>query len=411
MDNRLVDRRSCVWRFSRRHPGSRHRAHRDAKRTRTGRSHPSHQLVHVAETSIVSTRTTAAESQSHPRREDDRLPTIEHVALNPQWLAGRTEPILEPERRIVDPHHHLWERDGGYLLDELLADVTSGHRIDATVFVQCGYHYYTSGPEALRPVGETEWVASVGRAAHERGIGAQVCAGIVGYADLTLGDAVDEVLHAHIGAGDGRFRGIRHSPARDEAFATSLLSRPPIDLLQQASFRRGLARLQAAGMSFDAWVYHPQLPQLVDLAREMPDLPIVLNHVGGPLGAGPYRGRRDEVFADWHASIEALAAMPNVSIKLGGLAMAIGGFDFHLGRRPPSSDALAAQWKPLIHGAIEAFGAGRCMFESNFPVDKGMCSYAILWNAFKRLASGASEDEKSALFFDTANRFYRLGLA
>ncbi len=341
----------------------------------------------------------------------DNLPTIEHVALNPKWLAGRTEAILEPERRIVDPHHHLWERDGGYLLDELLADITSGHRIDATVFVQCGYHYRTSGPEALRPVGETELVAAVGRDARERGVSSQVCAGIVGYADLTVGDAVDEVLHAHLAAGDGRFRGIRHSPARDEAFATSLLSRPPIDLLQQASFRRGLARLQAAGMSFDAWIYHPQLLQLVSLAREMPDLPIVLNHVGGPLGAGPYRGHRDEVFAEWHASIKALAEMPNVSVKLGGLAMAIGGFDFHLGERPPSSEALATQWKPLIHGAIEAFGAKRCMFESNFPVDKGMCSYAILWNAFKRLASGASEDEKSALFFDSANRFYRLGLA
>ena len=340
----------------------------------------------------------------------ESLPIIRHLGLQPAWLETLHEEALEPALPIVDPHHHLWDREGGYLLDELLADLGSGHNVVATVFAQCGYAYRSTGPLALRPVGETELVAGVARQAEERGVKARVCAGIVGYADMELGDDVEPVLQAHIDAAGGRFRGIRHISARHEAFNASLLGRPPADLLYRPAFRRGLAQLQAKGLSFDAWLYHTQIDQLVDLARAFPELPIVLNHVGGPLGVGPYRGKGDEVFPAWQAAMQNLAACPNVSVKLGGLAMALCGFDFHLQPVPPSSSQLAAAWKPYLQTSIEIFGARRCMFESNFPVDKAMCSYAVLWNGFKRIAAGASPDEKAWLFKGTADAFYRLGL-
>ena len=338
------------------------------------------------------------------------LPKIRHLNLNPAWLAQYSEPALEPALPIIDPHHHLWEREGGYLLDELLADLNSGHHVVATVFAQCGYAYRSSGPEALRPVGETERITVIARQAVQRAAPQRVCAGIVGHADLALGDAVADVLQAHIQAADGRFRGVRHINARHEAFNASLLGRPPADLFQQPAFRRGLAQLQAAGLSFDAWLYHTQIDQLTDLARALPGLPMVLNHVGGPLGVGPYRGKQGDVVAAWRKSMQALAGCPNVTVKLGGLAMAICAFDFHKLPVPPSSERLAAEWAPYLQGAIEIFGAERCMFESNFPVDKAMTSYAVLWNAFKRTAAGASAHEKAQLFHGTANRFYRLGL-
>ena len=211
-------------------------------------------------------------------------------------------------------------------------------------------------------------------------------------------------------AGEGRFRGVRHINARHEAFNASLLGRPPADLFQQTGFRRGLAALQAAGLSFDAWLYHTQITQLTDLARAMPQLPIVLNHVGGPLGVGPYHAQGARAHREWRAAMKELATCPNVLLKLGGLAMAICGFDFHRRAVPPSSQELATAWAPYLQDGIELFGAERCMFESNFPVDKAMCSYAVLWNAFKRVAAGASASEKASLFHDTANRFYRLGL-
>ena len=340
----------------------------------------------------------------------DGPPKVEHLHLNPAWLAQYQEGALEPRLPIIDPHHHLWEREGGYLLDELLADIGSGHNVRATVFAQCGYAYRTEGPEALRPVGETELVASVVRQARERGVKQQVCAGIVGYADLTLGDAVAPVLAAHVQAGQGNFRGVRHINARHEAFNASLLGRPPADLFQQPGFRQGLKQLQAAGLSFDAWLYHTQINQLTDLARAMPGLPIVLNHVGGPLAVGPYHAQGARAHREWRAAMQALAQCPNVHVKLGGLAMAICGFDFHHRAVPPSSVDLATAWSPYLLDSIELFGAERCMFESNFPVDKAMCSYAVLWNAFKRVAAGATDADKASLFHGTANRFYRLGL-
>ena len=340
----------------------------------------------------------------------DGLPVIRHLGLQPAWLATRREAALESALPIVDAHHHLWEREGGYLLDELLADTGSGHNVVATVFAQCGYAYRSDGAVSLRPVGETTFVASVSQAARARAASTQVCAGIVGHADMTLGAAVAEVLQAHVEAGAGAFRGIRHITARHDGFNASLLGRPPANLMYDPAFRAGLAELQKMGLSFDAWLYHTQIDQVVDLARAMPDLPIVLNHVGGPLAVGPYAGQRDTAYREWLASMKALATCPNVRVKLGGMAMAICGYEFHLQPTPPSSEQLAAAWEPYLHTPIELFGAERCMFESNFPVDKAMCSYEVLWNTFKRVAAGASADEKAWLFKGTANQFYRLGL-
>jgi len=341
---------------------------------------------------------------------DAELPKVNHLHLNPTWLAQYTEAALDPALPIIDPHHHLWEREGGYLLDELLADLNAGHNVRATVFLQCGYAYRSAGPEAFKPVGETDLVARLVAEAKQRRVPQQVCAGIVGYADLSLGDAVQPVLQAHIDAGQGHYRGVRHINARHEAFNASLLGRPPADLFQQGGFRRGLKQLQDAGLSFDAWLYHTQIDQLTDLARAFPALPIVINHVGGPLGVGPYHAQGARAHREWLASMKQLATCPNVRVKLGGLAMAICGFDFHLRGVPPSSEELATAWAPYLLDSIELFGAERCMFESNFPVDKAMCSYTVLWNAFKRVAAGASAAEKAWLFHDCANTFYRLGL-
>jgi predicted TIM-barrel fold metal-dependent hydrolase len=335
-------------------------------------------------------------------------PVFTHVEPNPAWLDLLHEDIIDPARPIVDPHHHLWERAGGYLLEDLLADTSSGHNIVATVYVQCGYAYRENGPEATKPVGETEFVASVAEDAERRGVPTRVCAGIVGYADLTLGADLDTVLQAHIDAGDGRFRSIRHIVARHASFQASLLTPPPLHLLADATFRRGIGRLVSFGLTFDAWLYHTQIKELADLARAFPDLPIVMNHLGGPLGVGPYQGKRDEVFSEWLDGITELTSCPNVYVKLGGLAMAIAGYTFHREARPPSSTELAQAWAPYMDACIERFGAQRCMFETNFPVDKGMCSYPVLWNAYKRIASAASGTEKAALFHDTAANFYKL---
>jgi L-fuconolactonase len=334
---------------------------------------------------------------------------VEHPNPNQEWLARHSEEILDPAQPIIDPHHHLWDRPGSkYYLDELVADLATGHNIVATVFLQCFWAYRTSGPEAMRPVGETEFVASIAEEAHRRKTRAKVCAGIVGHVDFRAGEAVDSVLEAHIEAAGGRFRGIRQVSARHPDLLASISTPPPLGLLADPAFRAGFSRLKKYQLTFDAWLYHTQLHELLDLARCFPDTPIVVNHLGGPLGVGPYRGKSQEVFADWYSDMKTLATCPNVHLKLGGLAMAINGFDFHKQDEPPSSETLANAWRPWMAACIETFGAERCMFESNFPVDKAMCSYPVLWNAFKRIAAGASAKENQDLFHDTAARFYRI---
>jgi L-fuconolactonase len=340
--------------------------------------------------------------------------TAAHLPIRPDWLAKRREPILEPERVIVDPHHHLWDRPGNrYLFPEILEDLASGHDVRATVFVQAGSMHRADGPEALRSLGETEFVNGIAAMSASGGYGpARVAAGIVGQVDLRLGARAAGVLEQHVAVAGGRFRGIRQSsPYHADPSARGSSVSAPQGLLADDAFREGFRCLRPLGLSFDAWMYHPQLPELGDLARAFPDQPIVLDHIGGALGIGPYHGKRDEVFRDWSASIRALADCPNIHVKLGGLGMPLTGFDFATRDAPPSSEQLAAAWRPYFETCIAAFGPQRCMVESNFPVDKGMFSYAVMWNAFKRVLAGHSADEKTALFSGTAARFYRLGAA
>jgi predicted TIM-barrel fold metal-dependent hydrolase len=325
-----------------------------------------------------------------------------------QTAPAAAEPILEPDRRIVDPHHHLWpgEERPAYLLDELRADTGSGHRVEATVFIECLTGYRESGPEAMRCVGETEFVRPIAEASDD-GKGARIAA-IVGAADLRA-DAVEDVLAAHIAAGGGLFRGIRHAASWDPSDAIRVSHhKPPPHLYLDAGFRAGFARLAPLGLSFDAWLYHPQIPELTDLARTFPETMIVLDHFGGPLGIGPYEGKRAEVFANWRRDIAPLAAAPNVFVKLGGMAMPINGYGWHKEAAAPSSEAFVDAQGDYYRAAIDLFSPARCMFESNFPVDKVSLPYRTLWNAFKRLAAPYSETEKDQLFRSTASRFYRL---
>jgi len=232
----------------------------------------------------------------------------------------------------------------------------------------------------------------------------------VGFADLTLGDRVEPVLEALIRAGGGRFRGVRHSAAWDasDVIGNSATATGP-HLMRRPEFRAGLARLTALGLSLDAWGFHPQMADTIELARACPDARIIVGHVGGPLGYGPYAGRRDEVLRAWRAGIDELATCPNVTMKLGGMMMRLAAFDYGTQPAPPTSEELAALWRPYIEPCIERFGAARCMFESNFPVEKMGIGWAPLWNALKRIAASASPDEKAALFSGTARRAYRLG--
>ncbi len=327
-----------------------------------------------------------------------------------EWLAQVSEDIIDPERPICDPHHHLWDHpDSRYLLDELLADTGSGHNVVSTVFVECASMYRADGPEALRPVGETEFVNGVAAMSASGGYGAmRACAGIVSYADLSLGAAAGEVLDAHLAASP-RFRGIRHAAGWDASDAVrNSHTKPSQHLLADPAFREGFAELGQRGLSFDAWLYHHQIPELTELARAFPGTAIIFDHFGGPLGIGPYAGQREAIFAQWRKDVAELARCENVYAKLGGLVMPINGFDFHNRERPATSDELVAATDRYYRHAIDCFGAERCMFESNFPVDKASCSYAVLWNAFKKLVADASETEKAWLFHDTAATAYRL---
>ncbi|MEX2627767.1 MAG: amidohydrolase family protein [Ilumatobacteraceae bacterium] len=320
------------------------------------------------------------------------------------WLDLVDEEVVEPDLAIVDPHHHLWPEGGAlpYGLAELEADVGSGHRIDATVFVECGAAYRDGGPDHLRPVGETEFVAAQASATSRPLIG-----GIVGRADLRLGDRLDEVLDAHTEAGAGLFRGIRHALAHAEhPDALRLAGRNPVGLSTEPAFRAGVARLGERGLTYDTWHYHYQLPEFTDLARAIPGTTIVLDHVGTPLGVGPYADHRDEIFEQWRLDIAESARCENVVVKLGGLAMPDNGFGWHSAERPPTSDEVADAHRRYYLHVIDCFGPERCMFESNFPIDRWSLSYLVLWNALKKISAGFSTDERAAMFAGTARRVY-----
>ena len=332
-----------------------------------------------------------------------------HLAVRPEWLAQHSEPALEPELAIIDAHHHLWDHaNNPYRPADLLVDVAAGHRILATVFAECSAWYRTDGPRALASLGETETVQAMAQA-HTGAC--RIAAGIIGNVDLLLGAEAGAVLDAHLQAAPGRFKGIRNSSVyHPDPRARGSMANPPPGLLLDSQFRLGLACLEPRGLSFDAWMYHTQLGDLMDLAQAFPGTSIVLNHVGGPLGIGPYAGQREAVFAEWKLSMRQLARCQNVSVKLGGMGMRLFGFDFASHNQPPDSQALATAWSPYVMACIEAFGPGRCMFESNFPVDKGTASYGVVWNAFKRITAALADDERKSLFSHTAASVYRVDL-
>ncbi|MGE3541319.1 MAG: amidohydrolase [Candidatus Tectimicrobiota bacterium] len=334
---------------------------------------------------------------------------------NADWLALTVEEALEPALPICDPHHHLWDFQTSrvaqrYFLDEILEDIQSGHHVVSTVFIECGAMFNATAPEAMQPVGEVEFVNGIAAMSASGQYGpSRVAAGIIGTANLRLGAAVGAVLDAEIAAGGGRFRGIRLGATWDASEAVpNHRTNPPRGLFLLPDFRAGFAALAPRQLSFEAWCYHHQIPDVTDLARAFPDTTIILNHFGGPIGVGPYAGKADEVYSQWRQAIDELATCPNVVVKLGGLNMEVNGFGWHEKPRPPSSQELMQATRPYYDHTIEKFGVERCMFESNFPVDKVTCSYTVLWNSFKRLSAGYSAHEKAQLFHDTAARVYRL---
>jgi len=327
---------------------------------------------------------------------------------DPDWLAQLVEPIIDPALPIIDAHHHLWEEPGKrYLVDDLLADLGTGHAVNATVFAQCHYGYRNTGPEHLRPVGETERIATLATECASGSV--DVCAGIIAFADLLDETHLEELLDAHATAAQSRLCGIRQSVARDDLFPDGVVLRPaPRGMLSDVRFRRSIRRIAGRGLVFDAMVYHAQLPELSALAAAIGEATIVLDHIGCILGVGPYRGRERETFEIWRRDVRALAALPNVYVKFGGLGMIVTGAEYHHATLPPTSSQLAHDWKPYFETCIEYFGPKRFMFESNFPVDKAMMSYPVLWNAYKRLAAEATATQKNDMFSNTAARVYRL---
>ena len=340
-----------------------------------------------------------------------------HNPIRPDWLATCKEEPIEPALPVVDAHHHLYDRPGcKYMLDEILVDVRSGHNVRATVIVQARSMLRADAPPHLQPLGETEFANGVAAMSASGLYGhARICAGIVGFADLTLGDGIRPVLERHIAIAGGatrdggRFTGVRQSLTWDEdASLMNPLYRISDQMIDSREFRAGFAHLGALGLTFDAWVFFHQIPKVVALARAFPDTPIVLDHCGGVIGIAKYAGHREQVFTQWKRGILELARCTNVMVKLSGLGMRLGGFGFEGKERAPGSAELAQAWRPWVETCIEAFGPGRCMYGSNFPVDKGSYGYGIGLNALKRLTANAGSSEKADIFWRSAKTFYGL---
>lgn len=326
-----------------------------------------------------------------------------------EWHNQTIEEPLDPSLPICDPHHHLWYRmENDYPVEAFLKDISGGHNIRKTVFVESGLMFNKEASPEMQPVGETEFVRNLLRSRQKNEEDTEIVAGIVGFADLTLGAAVAPVLEAHIAAGRQRFRGIRHITAWDASPDVHSRRNTPPSLLMDKNFREGFATLHRYNLSFDAWLYHPQLDELFDLAKTFPDTSIILDHVGGPLRIGPYESRYESEFQEWQRCIVELSRCDNVSLKLGGFGMRISGNNWDRADKPPGSAELAKAFEPYITWCIEYFGVERCMFESNFPVDRASYSYTVLWNAFKLLTKNYLEEERLALFYNTALKVYRL---
>lgn len=340
-------------------------------------------------------------------------PASVHHPVREAWLRQHREEALLPDLPIVDAHHHLWDRtQDRYLVDEFSKDLATGHRVAASVYVQCRSMLRARGPEAMRPVGEVEFASGAAAMFDSGGYGdSRGCAAIIGGADLTLGSKLGSVLEAMLMASGGRLRGVRNPLAwHPSAQVRSGPILPPRDLMASPAFRSGCKVLADFGLTLDVWVYHTQLDELFDLASSLPELTVVIDHFGGPLGVGPYAGQRARVFKQWAQGMARLAKLANTRVKLGGAGLRVFGLDFASREIPPSSEELARALRPYLDTCVEQFGVDRCMFESNFPVDKGMYAYVTVWNAFKRLALGASRGEQAALFHGTAASTYRLGL-
>ncbi|HWU03281.1 MAG TPA: amidohydrolase family protein [Novosphingobium sp.] len=331
--------------------------------------------------------------------------------------------ILEPDLPIVDPHHHIMimppnpagpehMREGAcYMLPEVLADCRAGHRVVATVLVGGMGFARQQGPEPLRVAGDTEVANGVAAqcASGRMGAGCLVGAGLVGHADLTTGAALGETLAAHIAAGGGRFRGIRHMTVWSDDPALAPPGRmAPADLAFHPGFRSGFAQLAPLGLSFDAWCYFTQLDGIIDLARSFPETTLIMNHCGGPLGSFSWAPRREEARLAWQRITRDLAACPNVYMKLGGLGMWTTGLPSAGARPPATAQQIAQEQRPYLEHLIDCFGVRRCMFESNFPVERHVGDYATIWNAFKIVTQTWSAEEKAWLYARTAMTAYRL---
>jgi L-fuconolactonase len=327
-----------------------------------------------------------------------------------EWLDQVDEAPLDPDRAIVDPHHHLWPPGGAlaYGVDDLVVDTSSGHNIVQTVFIECGAGYRAVGPEHLRPVGESEFVAAAADDLVARHPNAAPIDGVVAHADLAHPE-LDAILDAHDAASGGRFRGIRDSLAHAlEPDVHLIPGRYGEGKFENPAFRRGLARLGQRNLSYDCWLFHHQNVEFAALARAVPETTFVLDHFGTPVGVGRFAGRHDEIFEQWKLDIAEIAACENTVAKLGGLAMPDNGFGFHAAAVPPTSDQLLAAQRRWYEHTIECFGPERCMFESNFPVDRLSLSYTVYWNAIQKLAVQYSNTEQDAMFAGTARRVYRL---
>lgn len=346
-----------------------------------------------------------------------------------------SEPALLADLPIIDAHHHLWLLPGSmldlleaqeakafralmpmyrrracYLLDDYLADADSGHKILASVYVDAHTMYRTTGPAEMRSVGEVEFANGVAAMSASGLFGApRLCSAIVSNVDLTLGDRVDDILAAHQRGGGGRLRGVRASVMHHSDPAILGIGNLPPGLLERAEFRSGAARLPSFGMSLDVLLLGPQLPELIALAKALPDLQIILNHMGSPSGTAG--ASRDAVaqFDRWQRDIRELATLENVSLKLSGFGLPFA--DLAYAATPPSSTDIARAWRPYFETCLDAFGPARCMFGSNFPVDDQLCPFPVLWNAFKRLAGDLAENERDALFCETARRIYGIEIA
>jgi L-fuconolactonase len=329
-----------------------------------------------------------------------------------EWLAtAEPEDVIEPELAIVDAQQHLWDRPGGrYLLPEVAAEIEeSGHRIVASVAVESNVMYRAEGPVSLAPLGEVEFLNGMAAMSASGEYGpARIGAAILAFADLALGDWVEDLLDAEQQT-SGRLRGIRYPTMwdGDPTIRSPKPTRP--EMLRDDAVLRGARALLDRGLSLDTSVFFTQLSDVGYVANQLPQLPIVLGHLGLPLGYGAYAGRKDEVHSVWRAGMAELARYPNVRVKLGGMLLRFAAYDYNSDRRPAGSLELAGLWSPYFTEAIELFGADRCMFESNFPADKVGVTYRIIWNTFKRIATHASESEKAHLFADTACRLYGIG--